>query len=644
MPKSYFNNAIIGNSGMLGCLSEHGELIRLFWPNIDYWQSIDRFYTGIFFPEHKNSTLWLHENGFSHRQCYDGDTNIAQTICEAADKGIKIIQTDYVVPGMDVMIRSLNIENIGNSELNLGLMQYSSMVTTTPELASSLFDFDLDSLIHYRHDYYASIFADREVHQFQLGNNAFNAACYTELGGYDNIGMMPEGALSWKLGSFLPGEKKSVNLIICLSKGLKEVKKLSSEVKNYDLNDLYRKTVDYWKEYLDKAIRVNTGRDNLDNLYRRSLLVFKLMADEKTGGLLASAEVDEDFTKCGRYAYCWGRDAAFITEALDKCGLHDTVEKFYCWAAEAQEENGSWQQRYYMDGNLAPSWGLQIDETGTIVWGILRHYKVTGDTDFLNRMWSTVKKAVNFMTEFIDPETGLPALSFDLWEERFGEHLYSSAAVYGGVRAGIEIAGILKLQEPRINKWQTVLEGIRASMEKYFWKENNSRFIRSIKVKLNPWGSENSGNTTIVKVNPKGYLRDVTLEDWKVDISLLGITVPFDVFEAEDKKVENTVGLLEQVLGTGVSEGFKRYEDDNYIGGNPWIISTLWLALYHIKRGNCEKAGNYLEWAAKSCTGLGLLPEQVGKNDGKPVWIIPLTWSHAMFILTLTELIEKGFI
>jgi len=48
--------------------------------------------------------------------------------------------------------------------------------------------------------------------------------------------------------------------------------------------------------------------------------------------LLASAEIDEGFTRCGRYAYCWGRDAAFITGALDTAGLTEAVDKFYQWA------------------------------------------------------------------------------------------------------------------------------------------------------------------------------------------------------------------------------------------------------------------------------------------------------------------------
>lgn len=39
--------------------------------------------------------------------------------------------------------------------------------------------------------------------------------------------------------------------------------------------------------------------------------------NEETGGIIASPEVDEELSQCGRYAYCWPRDAVFITQALD---------------------------------------------------------------------------------------------------------------------------------------------------------------------------------------------------------------------------------------------------------------------------------------------------------------------------------------
>jgi len=39
----------------------------------------------------------------------------------------------------------------------------------------------------------------------------------------------------------------------------------------------------------------------------------------------------------------------------------------------------------------------------------------------------------------------------------------------------------------------------------------------------------------------------------------------------------------------------------------------------------------------------GLLPEQVSKDNGEPCWVIPLTWSHAMYVLVLAGLKEAGF-
>ena len=127
-----------------------------------------------------------------------------------------------------------------------------------------------------------------------------------------------------------------------------------------------------------------------------------------------------------------------------------------------------------------------------------------------------------------------------------------------------------------------------------------------------------------------------------VDISLLGVTIPFEVFDAGDERVIGTVEAIERVLTAHPAGGIKRYENDNYIGGNPWILTTLWVALYHIETGNLEKAKSYFDWAAKSCTKLGLLPEQVNKDTGMPCWVIPLTWSHAMFVLVLDKLIGAG--
>jgi len=644
VPKTYFNDAIIGNSSMLGCITAKGELTRLFWPFVDYRQQIDKFLCGIFNLCEQNSTMWLSSGDFQHCQGYIEDTNIVETLCVNRYKGLEVRQTDFVLPQKDVLIRHVEIKNTGNGIIEPAFILFSQSISTTDNKAGILLDFDCDALIHYRHDNYLAISADREIFKFQLGNNAYESALFNDLRGFDSIGMMSDGAVSWKLNLLSPGEAGTITICVCAASKLNDVKENMKKIKEKSFMELFNETKVYWEEFIKSARNISTGVKEIDSLYKRSLLVFALMRDKKTGGILAAPEIDEEFTRCGRYAYCWGRDAAFITSALDICGLSQMSRQFYVWAAGVQDTCGVWHQRYHVDGNLGPSWGIQIDETGTIIWGILKHYEFTKDKDFLIKMWKTVRLAVDFLINFTDAETGLPKPSFDLWEERFGEHAYSSAAVYAGIRAGAEIARILNIPGEFQQKWELAAEKMKESILMNFWKEEYGRFFRSVRVKLNPWGNEPSANTVIVKVNPKGYKRELTAEDSTVDVSLLGLSIPFEVLDVSDCRMRSTVDVIEKRLTNSNTGGIKRYENDNYMGGNPWILTTLWVALYHIRTGNHDKAKEYLKWAVKSCTPLGLLPEQVGRDDGRPAWVIPLTWSHAMFVHVLSELTDAGVV
>ena len=45
--EKYFNNALVGNSNILATITNKGELIRLYYPNIDYFQNIDMYNYGV---------------------------------------------------------------------------------------------------------------------------------------------------------------------------------------------------------------------------------------------------------------------------------------------------------------------------------------------------------------------------------------------------------------------------------------------------------------------------------------------------------------------------------------------------------------------------------------------------------------------
>lgn len=85
------------------------------------------------------------------------------------------------------------------------------------------------------------------------------------------------------------------------------------------------------KEHIGTNLKeeTNTINKKFNQIYKRSILLFPLLINQETGGISAAVEIDENMTKCGRYSYCWPRDAVFITKALDSLKMLKETEKFY---------------------------------------------------------------------------------------------------------------------------------------------------------------------------------------------------------------------------------------------------------------------------------------------------------------------------
>ena len=115
-------------------------------------------------------------------------------------------------------------------------------------------------------------------------------------------------------------------------------------------------------------------------------------------------------------------------------------------------------------------------------------------------------------------------------------------------------------------------------------------------------------------------------------MSLLSVVTPFNVFEINDPLVISAVNDIETRLKLP-NGGYMRYEGDAYIGGNAWIISSLWLSLYYIKAGKKERAKELFDWVTNHADDKGFLPEQIDKVTGKTAWITQLSWSHALYII-----------
>jgi GH15 family glucan-1,4-alpha-glucosidase len=80
-----------------------------------------------------------------------------------------------------------------------------------------------------------------------------------------------------------------------------------------------------------------------------------------------------------------------------------------------------------------------------------------------------------------------------------------------------------------------------------------------------------------------------------------------------------------------------RIKEDSNVPGNPWIITTLWMARYFMRIGDMEKAWSLIEWVKSHMQKSGILSEQINPYTGSPHSVSPLVWSHAEFVISLLE-------
>ena len=623
--EKYFNDAIIGNKGILASYTKKGELIRLFTPANDYRQFIDFNHVGI--KVNDSNIIYLHDDiNNTYKQQYVENTNILKTQIENSYFKVQIEQTDFADVKENILVRRYKLANKNNIDLDLNFLIHSKLLTNENNDVSGFLK--ENSLIQYMHDYSVCTFSKEKILSAQI-NGSKESIFSGVISGKDYIGMSSDSSISYDIGTLKPNEEKSIDIIIYINNNLQNfnMSDLENEIerlKRVDIDKLEQGTQKYWEKYVKshiKEIKITsrvTGK--IEQIYRRTILLYPLLVNYETGGLSAGVEVDEHKTKCGRYSYCWPRDAIHMTEAMDFMGMEQETEKFYKnFCKNTQSKNGMWEQRFYTDGRLAPCWGYQIDETASVVYGVYKHYERKQNVKFLKDNLKMCEKAVTLLKKYIDDvlEDGKKFyLSYDLWEENEGIHAYSLAAIF----ASFDILGkMYDAVAPEFEKNRIKLEQMRKEkleLEKYMLK--TKEYVVS----------------NFYDENKKSFIRS---KDKKIDISLLGLVTPFKMFTPKEKKILNTVEKIDLTLRT-YTGGYLRYEKDNYMGGNPWVISSLWLANYELEKGNKKLAKQHLEYVVKTATEHGFLGEQIDNKTLKPAWVIGLAWSHAMFVNLLEKL------
>ena len=630
--EKYLNEALIGNKEMLVTFTRKGNLQRMYYPSKDIRQYISFYNVGV--KVNDSDLIYLHDDiNNVYKQYYDVNTNILNTEIKNTYFNLKILQTDFVPIKENVLVRKYTIINENHLDLNLKLFVHSEILSDrNNHVGCIVTDY---GMMQYAHDFIVStISQERKICNHQI-NGSKNTIKSTNIYDKDYIGMSNDSSVAYEIGNIKPNEKKTFELCVVLQSqpsNMADFEKEIERIRRIDINSEYVKTKSYWRKYvkshdgLDFKEPENSYEERLQQIYYRSILLFPLLTNYETGGIIASPEIDEDFTKCGRYAYCWPRDAAFITRAMDILKMEKETEKFYkVFCKMTQSKNGMWEQRFFSDGKFAPSWGYQIDETASVIYGVYTHYKYTNNFKFLKENLPMCEKALDFLKRYVKDlleETHKYHVSYDLWEMCEGTHMYSLACIYSAFESMLEIYKVLgkdvsnfennRLKDEKISKSKVEVEKLRKDLKLYIEEK-------------------------MYDDEKKCYVRNP--EDRKMDISILGSVVPYNVFTPYEKKIENTIERINMSLRT-YTGGYKRFEEDHYMNGNPWPIANCWMTLYYLAKGENKKAKETFDFVVKTAGLHSFLGEQVNNETLEPNWVLGLGWSHAMFIIVLEKMLK----
>ena len=633
MQTKYLNDAIIGNKKLVASYTRNGELLRLYYPAPDNRQYIDYFYTGLKIND--SGLIKLHDDiNNEYNQYYTEDTNILNTEIRNTYFNLKITQLDFVMIKKNVLVKKYEFINENNIDLDVKFLIHSKMLTDeNNQVSCKITD---KGMIQYCHDFTLSTISKNEkLQSFQINDTNSNIHSGV-IGDKDYIGMSADSSLCYEIGILKPKERKEITIYLWINQNkerykLDEIVQETEEITKIDVERELTGAIKYWRKYLKEhktlEMKESTEYDKkIKNIYNRTILLYPLLTNEETGGISASIEIDENKTQCGRYSYCWPRDAVFITKAMDILKMEKETEKFYKnFCKNTQSKNGMWEQRFYTDGRLAPCWGYQIDETASVIYGVYQHYERTNNFKFLKDNLKMLEKASKFLQKYVEDvieEKGEMHVSYDLWEMHEGVHLYSMSSIFAAYDAMIKIYEIFQ-NDKDIQNNRLKLENITKQ------KDILSKDI--VKIKEYVLNKFYDDNKKIFRRNDK---------DEKMDISMLGAVTPFEMFSPKEKKILNTVESINLTLRT-YTGGYKRFEEDHYRNGNPWPIATLWMALYYIETKQLTKAKECLDFVVASSTKHGFLAEQVDNNTMEASWVIGLGWSHSMFIIVLEKLMNK---
>ncbi len=587
-----------------------------------------------------NDFKWSDDGSWDIQVDFEPEALISRITLDSKELQLSLLLQDYIDQSSNSLIRHITITNQADHERNVRLFMHQVFqISHSGRADTAIYVPDANYILDYKGRYcllIAGKFDDGEqFDQFAVGNYGIEGKAGTYLDAEDgelSCNAVEHGGVDSVIRfkkSIRANASATLDYWVIAASSQYDAQNTHIQFNGLNMEEHMNEVRKYWHQWLTKT-GVSVPSFNKKEL-EKSLLIIKAHCDAR-GSVLASG--DSSIFNYGRdyYCYCWPRDASYALWPMIRLGHFEEAKLFFDFARDTLHKDGYLMHKYQPDRAIGSTWhpllhgrsqelAIQEDETASVVFMMGEYYEASKDKTFVENIYHTfIVPTANFMSSFIDAQTGLPHASYDLWEEKFLTSTYTVCTVIAGLEAASKLAEVAEQPADSV-KWQAAASSIRDNLNKLY--SEDKYFVKGFL--LQPDGSLDYDNT--------------------VDISNLYGPYMYAGLDLNDERLVSTAEAVEtRITNVTPSGGVLRYEKDYYFLtkqqylGNPWVVSTLWLAQYYLTTGNIDKAKGLLDWALQRQLPSGVLSEQFDPETGSSLGVTPLVWSHAEMVNTILDL------
>jgi GH15 family glucan-1,4-alpha-glucosidase len=594
------------------------------------------------------SISWLDDEGqWSITFHYPHGALVGHTLARNEGIGILLEFDDFVDSSFSAFMRNIHIVNLREQSRDIRLFMHQAFDIGDSKSNTDTAQYlpDSNALLHYRGRrafIISGTHNDQPFDQYTVGlfgieghESTYRDADDGELG----FGTVEHGRVDSIMRFKLDIQGHSserVHYWIAAGKSIREALYVHKLIREKGLQHYLHSTASWWHTWLQPAQDVarRIAPSHRDT-FLQSVMILKSQMDNH-GAVIASTDTTMLNYSRDAYTYAWPRDGAYVLWPLIRMGYKEEAYRFFNFCKRGMHASGYLIHKYRADGALGSSWHtyvhddvvappIQEDETALVLFVFAQFYQKNPEDSLIKEFYqSMVVPMADFLASYIDEKTGLPRPSYDLWEEIFLTTTYTTAVVHAALIAASDIASAANDADNAV-KWRSAAEDILAAAHKEFFNKDKGFFYRGIIVH----------HGEIVK-------------DDTIDVSSVFGAFMFGLFAPESDEIKTSISTLKNVFSLNdTTIGIPRYENDNYRReadsgkGNPWFITTLWMAQYELEQSHPERAMQILDWTQSLALTTGMLSEQIDPITLRVISPAPLTWSQAEYVSTLLDTITE---